>query len=88
MQRQDAPRERVAAPSVTIRTLRQAHGLNIPMLVERIAEQGVQVTADHVSNCELGWKIPSNALVHAWARALGITALDVTVARSGEQVSA
>ena len=71
------PRERREPPRVTIRTLREAHGLTLPMLVARISEQGVGVTADHLSNCELGWKRPSNALLHAWARALGIKSLDV-----------
>lgn len=72
-------RERVPPPSVSIRTLREAHGLTLPALVRRIEEQGVKVTADHLSNCELGWKRPSNALLHAWAKALGITRLDVQV---------
>jgi len=63
------PRERREPPRVTIRTLREAHGLTLPMLVARISEQGVGVTADHLSNCELGWKRPSNALLHAWAPA-------------------
>lgn len=72
-----APRERFTPPTVSLRVLREAHGLNIPGLVRRIEEQGVTVTADHISNCELGWKRPSNALLHAWAKALKITPLDV-----------
>lgn len=72
-------RDRYTPPSVSLRTLREAHGLNIPALVRRIEEQGVTVTADHISNVELGWKRPSNALLHAWAKALGITRLDITV---------
>lgn len=74
-----APRERHQPPTVGIRLLREAHGLTIPALVDRIAVQGVAVTAEHISNVELGWKRPSNALLHAWAKALGITRLDVTV---------
>lgn len=70
-------RDRYTPPSVSLRILREAHGLNIPALVRRIEEQGVSVTADHISNCELGWKRPSNMLLHAWAKALGITRLDV-----------
>lgn len=73
------PRRRNVPPTVTIRTLRYAHGLNIPQLVQRIAEQGVEVTADHISNCELGWKRPSNHLLHAWAKALKIEPVDVTL---------
>lgn len=71
------PREKSPAPQVSIRLLREAHGLTLPALVERIAEHGVTVTADHLSNCELGWKRPSVALLHAWAKALGIARLDV-----------
>lgn len=70
-------RKRVTPPSVGLRILREAHGLNIPALVRRIEEQGVKVTADHISNVELGWKRPSNPLLHAWAKALGISPLDV-----------
>lgn len=72
-----AVRERFEPPKVTLRILREAHGLTLPKLAERILEQGVEVSADHLSNCELGWKRPSNALVHAWARALGILPPDV-----------
>jgi transcriptional regulator with XRE-family HTH domain len=72
-------RERFTPPSVNLRILREAHGLNIPALVRKIEEQGVSVTADHISNVELGWKRPSNSLLHAWAKALGITRLDVIV---------
>lgn len=74
-----APRERFVPPSVGLRVLREAHGLNIPALVRKIEEQGVTVTADHISNVELGWKRPSNVLLHAWAKALGISRLDITV---------
>lgn len=64
-------------PRVDIRKLREAHGINIPTLVERIRENGVEVTADHISNCELGWKRPSNPLLHAWAKSLGVMAIDI-----------
>lgn len=84
-----AQRERFEPPSIGIRILREAHGLTIPALVERIDRQGVKVTADHISNVELGWKRPSNALLHAWAKALGITRLDViTEDAAAERVSA
>lgn len=71
------PRQRVTPPTVSMRTLREAHGLTIAALTKKIEERGVKVTADHISNCELGWKRPSNQLLHAWAKALGITRLDV-----------
>jgi transcriptional regulator with XRE-family HTH domain len=73
-------RERHQPPAVGIRILREAHGLTIPALVDRIGLQGVTVTADHISNVELGWKRPSNALLTAWAKALGINKLDVLLA--------
>lgn len=72
-------RERYQPPMVSVRVLREAHGLTIPALVRRIEEQGTKVSADHISNCELGWKRPSNALLHAWAKALGVTRLDIQV---------
>lgn len=70
-------RERVNPPTVTIRVLREAHGLTLPALAQRIEAQGVTVTADHLSNVELGWKRPSKPLLHAWAKALGANPLDV-----------
>ncbi len=78
-------RSRVEPPKVSLRILRDAHGLTIPALVKRIEEQGIKVSADHISNCELGWKRPSNALLHAWAKALGITRLDVQVPEDERQ---
>lgn len=75
------------APQVSIRLLRDAHGLTLPALVQRIAEHGVDVTADHLSNCELGWKRPSTPLLHAWARALGITRLDVLILTPEERAA-
>lgn len=90
-QGQPPVRERMTPPRVDIRRLREAHGLTIPALVERIREQGYDVTADHISNCELGWKRPSNSLLHAWAKALGLLPLDVHlngVGPSDQQVPA
>lgn len=79
------PRVKLPAPQVGIRLLREAHGLTLPALVERINEHGVEVTPDHLSNCELGWKRPSTPLLHAWAKALGITRLDVLLLTSEEK---
>lgn len=62
---------------VSLRALREAHGLSSPQLAERIREQGFPVTADSLLNVELGHKRASNPLIHAWARALGIRALDI-----------
>jgi transcriptional regulator with XRE-family HTH domain len=81
MSRTPTPAVLVIPPQVSIRTLREAHGLTIAALAKRINDQGYEagVTADHLSNCELGRKRPSNSLLHAWARALGISRLDVLV---------
>lgn len=62
---------------VTIRALRDAHGLTLPQMAARIAEHGVTVTPDSLSNVELGHKRASKPLMTAWARALGIKPLDV-----------
>lgn len=82
-----APREKLPAPQIGIRLLREAHGLTLPALVERIADHNVEVTADHLSNCELGWKRPSPALLHAWAKALGISRLDVLLLSPEERAA-
>lgn len=82
-----AVREKLPAPQIGIRHLREAHGLTLPALAERIADQGVHVTADHLSNCEIGWKRPSTPLLHAWAKALGITRLDVLLLSNDERAA-
>lgn len=64
-------------PQISIRELRLAHGLSIPALVERIAQHGVVVTADSISNVELGHKRGSDVLLTAWAKALGTSPLNV-----------
>lgn len=82
-----APREKLPPPQIGIRLLREAYGLTLPALVARIAEQGCEVTADHLSNCELGWKRPSAPLLHAWAKALGVTRLDVLLLTNEEKAA-
>lgn len=77
MPSKSAARELLIPPSVSLRTLRDAHGLTLPALVKRIAEQGHTVTADHLSHCEIGSRRPSSVLLHAWARALNVPPLDV-----------
>ncbi len=84
---QTPPRERLTPPAVSLRILREAHGLNIPALARKIEEQGVKVTADHISNVELGWKRPSAPLLHAWTRALGISRLDLIATDDAEQIA-
>jgi transcriptional regulator with XRE-family HTH domain len=71
------PAMKAIGPQVRIRDLRLAHGLTIPQLVQRIAEHGVTVHPDSISNVENGNKRPSQKLLVAWAAALGISGLDV-----------
>lgn len=68
----------VAGPQIKIRALREAHGLSVAQLIDRIAEHGVKGThPDTIRNVELGYKRASNPLMTAWAKALGISPLDV-----------
>lgn len=62
---------------VTLRTLREAHGLDSRQLAERITEQGLDVHPDTVLNVELGHKRASVRLRAAWARALGLKPMDI-----------
>jgi transcriptional regulator with XRE-family HTH domain len=64
-------------PMVSLRTLREAHGLDARQLAERIQEEGVDVHPDHIRNVELGHKGASVKLLAAWARALRIKAVDI-----------
>ncbi|MBF6515305.1 helix-turn-helix transcriptional regulator [Nocardia cyriacigeorgica] len=64
-------------PMVRLRDLRQARGLRLADLTERIAEHGIEVTVAGLSNIETGRKRASDRLLHAWARALGVDPLDV-----------
>lgn len=66
-------------PQVPVRALRHAYGLTLKDLSERIEAFGVTVDEDHLSNCELGRRCPSRPLVKAWADALKINPLDLTV---------
>lgn len=78
MPQDNALRRRNEPPFVGIRVVREIRGLTLPALAERIETHlGKAVDPDHLSNVERGWKNPSNALLHAWALALGIEPLDV-----------
>lgn len=67
-----------AGPQIRIRALREAHGLSVNALVDRIAENGHNgVHPDTIRNVELGYKRASKPLMAAWAKALGINPLDV-----------
>lgn len=64
-------------PTVRIRNLREARCLTMRQLTERIAEHGISVTPAAISNVENGHKRASERLLGAWAKALGVSALDV-----------
>lgn len=69
-----------APPRVSIRAVREAYGLSVRELMDRIAEHGVVVkdTAT-IRNIETGNKRPSNSLLVAWAKALKLNPVDVVV---------
>lgn len=64
-------------PQVRIRDLREAHGLTVKDLVNRIEAAGFKVHPDTIRNVELGHKRASQDLMNAWARALNLHQLDV-----------
>lgn len=66
-------------PQIRIRDLREAHGITVNQLAERIIETGYteKVHPDSLRNIELGHKRGSKLLMVAWAKALGISSLDV-----------
>lgn len=68
-----------SGPQIRIRDLREAFGFSVNTLIERIAETGYtdKVHPDTIRNVELGHKRASKPLMTAWAKALGLSALDV-----------
>lgn len=62
---------------VTLRALREAHGLDSRQMADRLREQGVTVHPDHLLNVELGHKRGSGRLMAAYARVLGIKPVDI-----------
>jgi transcriptional regulator with XRE-family HTH domain len=74
---------------VRIRALRDAYGLTAEQLAERMAELGVPVDRNSLYNIERGAKKPSDRVLDAYARALGVNPLDVwqgPLRRSAEAV--
>ena len=69
----------VRGPQVRIRDYREALGISVSQLVERIYETGYadSVHPDTIRNVELGHKRASKPLMTAWAKALGLNPLDV-----------
>lgn len=64
-------------PMVSIRALREAHGLDLQQMAVLITEQGVEVHPDSLSNIERGNKAASRRLIGAWARALNLRQFDI-----------
>ncbi|HWE90443.1 MAG TPA: helix-turn-helix transcriptional regulator [Pseudonocardiaceae bacterium] len=64
-------------PMVRIRALRHAYGLTAAQLADRMAELGVPVDRNSLYNIESGAKKPSDRILDAYARALGVHPLDV-----------
>lgn len=75
------PHSAPLGPLVPIRELRAAHGLSVSQLCDRIEPLlGKRPHEDTIRNVELGHKRASGPLMTAWARVLGLTALDVSQA--------
>jgi transcriptional regulator with XRE-family HTH domain len=71
-----------APPRVSIRAVREAYGLSIRDLMQRIAEHGVEVKDPAtIRNVETGNKTPGNELLTAWAKALKLNPVDVVVTK-------
>ena len=71
--------DRPIGPQVPIRAHREAFGLSVAALIERIEQCGgpTGTHPDTIRNIELGYKRASKPLMTAWAKALGLTGLDV-----------
>lgn len=68
-------------PLVPIRELRDAHGLSVSQLCDRIEQHlGKRPHEDTIRNVELGHKRASAPLMTAWAKALGLVPIDVAQA--------
>lgn len=64
-------------PQINLRAFREALGLTLDDLAERISEQGVTVTKFALSNVETGKRRASNQLMDAWARALNVRPIHI-----------
>lgn len=62
---------------VTLRALREAHGLTLEQLADRIVIEGGRTTKASLSNLEVGRRKPSTRLRAAWARALKLQPVDI-----------
>lgn len=71
--------DRVVGPQVPIRKYREALGVSVASLIERIEQHGgpANTHPDTIRNVELGYKRASKPLMAAWAHALGLPPVDV-----------
>lgn len=70
-------------PLVTLRALREAYGIAPDGLVQRIAEQGCEVSKHTIRGVENGNYAPSAPLITAWAKALRLNPADVILPPNG-----
>jgi hypothetical protein len=64
-------------PQISLRALREALGLTMDQLAERIRAQGVEFSKVGVNNVELGHRNASPTVLRAWAKALGVDAMHI-----------
>lgn len=68
-------------PQVSLRALREMQGITLAKLAADIRSQGVEISAEHINNVELGHRQASGPVMDAWARSLGIRPLHIRQGR-------
>lgn len=71
------------APLVNIRSVREAYGLSLEDLAQRISEQSHPTTASTLRGVETANGPVSNKLITAWARALRLNPTDIILPPNG-----
>ncbi len=71
------PTTQPLGPMVRTRDLRQARGLTLQQLADRMEEHGVKITEAGLSNIEKGHKRASDRVLLAMSLALGVEPLNV-----------
>lgn len=71
------PANKPIGPQVPLQALVEAHRLTRKQLADRMADHGVKITEQGLSNILRGNKKPSDATLAAIADALGIHHLDI-----------
>lgn len=70
-------------PRVNIRAVREAYGLSRADLMQRIAEQGCEVSEHTIRGVENSNQFVGNKVITAWARALKLNPADIILPPSG-----